>query len=159
MSHNARTRSQKAWRLLAIIGLPIILLVGLLLLLMRKRGWLKVIRQSEYNHYEPWLIAQSRHETANWKSSLFNAHKSLFGFKESKNVKWRGYRGPKSPEGDYYAGYFNYQDSADHLLNWLRYNNIPTNLASVDDYVKAIRSKGYFTDTLDNYTNGVKRFL
>lgn len=159
MSRSAQTRSRKRLKLLVIIGLPITLLVALILWLIKRRGWLKVFRTSEYRSYEPWLIAQSKHETSNWKSSLFKNHKSLFGMKMSERVDWDGYTGPVSPEGNNYAGYFSYEDSAQHLLNWLRYNHIPANLQSVDDYVKAIRSKGYFTDTLDNYINGVKRFL
>ena len=148
MSRSAQMRSRKRSKLFLIIGLPIILLLGLMAFLIKRQGWLKVFRNSEYRNYEPWFIAQSKHETNNWKSSLFKNHKSLFGFKESKNVDRDGYRGPLSPEGNYYAGYFTYEDSAQHLLNWLRYNKIPFNFNSVDDYIATIRDDGYFTDTL-----------
>lgn len=157
MSQNALKRFRKQWMYFMIIGL--LILLSILLLGRRKKGWLKIFQNSEYKNYLPWLVAQSKHETGNWSSSLFKNHNSLFGFKESKRVEWNGYRGPVSPEGDYYAGYKSWVDSAQHYLNWLRFNNIPTDLNNVEDFVSAIRNKGFFTDTYDNYINGVKRFL
>ena len=125
----------------------------------KSKGWLWVVEQSEYAKYAPWIVAQSQHETADWKSSLFNKHKNLFGMKMSEQVEWKGYEGPPAPDGGNYAGYYEWSDSVNHLLNWLRYNNVPPGLNSVDEYVKAIRMAGYYTDSYINYLNGVKRFL
>lgn len=157
MSLNARTRFRRRLMFLLLIGLPIALLV--VILMRRKRGWLRIFKNSEYANYIPWLIAQSKHETNNWRSSLFNNHKSLFGFKMSKRVEWDGYQGPQSPEGDYYAGYKNYADSAQHYLNWLRYNGVSPDLDNLEDFIGVIRDKGFFTDTYENYLNGVRRFV
>jgi hypothetical protein len=105
---------------------------------------------------EKILIAQSKHETANWKSGLFENFNSLFGMKYDDGSP--GYRGPVSPEGDNYAAYDRWADSAKHLVKWLSDRNIPVT-TSVEDYVKSIRAKGYFTDSESNYLNGLKRFL
>ena len=123
----------------------------------KKKGWLWVIRQSEFAPMEKIIIAQSQHETANWKSSLFKNHNSLFGMKWPVDLPGT-HQGPISPEGDYYTSYDAWENSAQHLLHWLRRKKIPVT-TDVSDYVKSIRNAGFFTDTFDNYLNGVNRFL
>lgn len=61
-----------------------------------------------------------------------------------------------------YANYETYEDSLQDLILWLNYSriDIPTNLdtftveAQINWYVYAIKSKGFFTDTFDNYYKG-----
>jgi len=107
---------------------------------------------------EKILVAQSRHETGNWLSQLFNSHHNLFGMKYDPKNFADSYEGPVSPEGDNYAGYNSWSSSAKHLLNWLDRKGIPVT-TNVDDYVKSIQDKGYFTAGLVDYASGVKRFM
>ena len=124
----------------------------------KKRGWLWVVKQSSYAPMEKILVAQSRHETGDWNSQLFKSHHNLFGMKYDKINAPYSYQGPVSPEGDYYAGYNSWADSAKHLLNWLERKSIPVT-TNPDDYVKSIQDNGYFTAGLVDYANGVKRYL
>lgn len=123
-----------------------------------RAGWLWVVRQSKYAPMEKILIAQSKHETGNWTSKLFKEYHNLFGMKYDKSFPGDSYQGPLSPEGDYYAGYNSWADSAAHLIWWLNRKDIPVT-TNVADYTKSIQDKGYFTAGLVDYTEGVKRYI
>lgn len=161
MSRSARTPSRKQQKRYLIIGLLIILLsVPLTLLAMLKRkGWLYVIRESEYAPYLDWIVAQSQHETANWKSSLFEENNNLFGMKVPTKREYFGDGGTKAPDGGLYAKYNKWSDSAKDYLSWLRYVNFPTDLPTMRDFVHELKKKSYFGDTEENYYNGVKHWF
>jgi flagellum-specific peptidoglycan hydrolase FlgJ len=127
--------------------------------MLKKKGWLWVIKGSEYAPYLDWIVAQSQHETGNWKSKLFTQYNNLFGMKVPTRRKFFGIGGVPAPDGGEYANYKTWADSAKDFLEWLRYNKFPTDLGSVDTYVKVLMEKRYLTDGYDNYLNGVKHWI
>lgn len=151
-----RSRKRLVWVLML---LP---LTGLAIPLLRKakgKEWEQVIRQSEYRNYLPWIVAQAKHETGNYTSNLYKNHNSLFGMKVPSKRPFDGRPGPTAPDGGVYASYDSLAQSARDYLNLLRYNRFPTNLSSVKGFVQALKDDRYFTDSLDNYYNGMMRFL
>lgn len=126
---------------------------------MKRKGWLWVIRSSEYANYLDWIVAQSQHETANWKSPLFEKNNNLFGMKVPTKRKYYGTGGTQAPDGGLYANYNSWSDSAKDYLEWLRYNKFPTGLKSVEDFVKQLKLNNYFGDSYENYLAGVKNWL
>jgi len=161
MYRSARTPSQKQRKRYLIIGLLIILLsVPLTLLAMLKRkGWLYVIRGSEYSHYLDWIVAQSQHETNSWRSELFLNNNNLFGMKVPSKREYFGNGGTPAPDGGMYAKYDTWADSAKDFLSWLRYVKFPKDALTVDRYVYLLKKFGYFTDSEENYLGGVKHWL
>lgn len=151
MSRKSQTLSVWVWTL----ALPI----GLLFLLSRRKTWEGVIAKSEYGKYLPWIVAQAKHETGNFTSNLYKNHSSLFGMKVPSRRPFDGSPGPLAPDGGRYASYSSYAQSAKDYLNLLRFNRFPTNLSTLSGFVSALKADGYFTDTYDNYYNGLKRFL
>lgn len=163
----ALTRSQKLLKfsqrhgLLATLGTLASLLSILILLinLFRNRKWQTVITDSEYGAYLPWIVAQARHETNDYKSNLYVKYNSLFGMKVPSRRPFDGEIGPVAPDGGRYAMYKTKAQAAKDYLNLLRYNRFPINLANVETFVQRLKNDGYFTDTYNNYLNGLKRFL
>lgn len=92
------------------------------------------------------ITAQSGHETAGWTSNVYLTLDNAFGF---------GYTGG----GNYYA-YNSIEDSVSDVVNWLS-NNVPgfQNITDPDVYATAIRAKGYFTDNLSTYENGLQNWF
>lgn len=92
------------------------------------------------------ITAQSGHETAGWTSNVFLTLNNAFGF---------GYTG-----GGAYYGYNSIEDSVSDVVNWLS-NNVPgfQNITDPDQYAAAIQAKGYFTDNLSTYENGIENWF
>lgn len=163
----ALTRSHKLLKFsqkngpMAILGSVLTLLSILLLLIkiLKNRKWQTVITDSEYGHYLNWITAQAKHETDNFKSNLYLNYNSLFGMKVPSRRRFDGSIGPIAPDGGRYASYDSKAQSAKDYLNLLRYNRFPTNIANVETFVRRLKDDGYYTDSYENYLNGLKRFL
>lgn len=141
-----------AWRLLSITGLLIILV--LMIRAARLPEWKKVIARSKYRALMPYIVAQARHETGDYNSKLYKEANSLFGIKTFKQVTPY-----PSREGGYYKVYANHAESARDLLRWFELKKMPEEVSSAEEYAGALKIRGYFTDNLINYVNGLKRFL
>jgi flagellum-specific peptidoglycan hydrolase FlgJ len=93
------------------------------------------------------ITAQSGHETNGWTSNVYLKDNNLFGY---------GYDG----SGNYTFYPYGIQDSVDDLVGWLD-RHLPgyETITVPDDYAQAIRSKGYYTDSEVNYSNGISRWI
>ena len=99
------------------------------------------------------LVAQAAHETGNFTSNLFKTANNAFGMKVP-NIR------PTFTIGETKSGFAKFatiEDSASDLLLWLEHFGIPLNFVDPREYVKAIKARGYFEDSIGNYTNGVLR--
>jgi len=151
----------KALRLPILIGLLIILLRRMIQPQNQKAGQInrQIIAGSSYSNYADVILAQAKHESANFTSKVYRDNNNPFGMKTPSKRPFLGTQGSKASDGGYYARYLNDSEAFKDFLLWLSYNNIPNNFTTIEQYVSAIRSKGYFTDTLDNYINALKRWL
>jgi len=101
------------------------------------------------------LSMQSAHETAFWTSNIFKSNNNLFGMKPAKvraNQQHGEYNG--------YASFNDYDSSIVDMLLWLNYNKLETSGILLDSnnpfiYVSWLKQKGFFTDSIENYLNGM----
>jgi len=97
------------------------------------------------------LICQSAHETDFWRSNVFKHSNNCYGIKNHK----RKVAGKLEIEFKGYATYQNIEGSCNDLIDLLRrrYNLEAAN--NIYLYVGALKEKGYFEDSLNNYLKGV----
>lgn len=111
------------------------------------------------------IVAQSKHETANYTSNVFKTCKNAFGYK---------YVGQSlalsactdSPEGNKYAKYASVQDSTKEICAWIRRRQnegkFPANLATISNpaqYAQLLKNSGYYGDPVSVYTKGLTTWL
>lgn len=115
------------------------------------------LKRSKYARYAKWIEAMARHESGNYTSRLAKESNNIFGmgFPYSRTASNDGMTEYKI-EGQYMSNYKNIDQAIQDLLLWFDYNNFPTNLSSVDEFSDKLREKGYYTDSVSNYTNSLK---
>lgn len=107
----------------------------------------------------PYIIAQARHETGNFTSTVFKANKNLFGMKNGSVISPGEMIGTVAPDGGTYAKYRTQFDSVADLLRWFEWKKFPVKVSGVEQYASELKSRGYYGDSLANYTNGLKKYL
>jgi hypothetical protein len=92
------------------------------------------------------ITAQSGHETNGWTSNVWLKNNNGFGY---------GYQG-----NGIYESYGTIQDSIDDVVGWLD-RHVPGYEFFTDpaQYAAGIRAAGYYTDSLANYTAGIRRWF
>lgn len=101
------------------------------------------------------VAAQFAHETANFSSELFEKANNPSGmkyFKDGRDTTLTGnYKG--------YASYNSLAEGvADYALWWQAAKMPFLRFSGVGRFVEALKDRGYFTDSLDNYLRGVTHF-
>lgn len=101
-------------------------------------------------------IAISAHETGGWTSRIYREANNLFGMTlASKNTTAIG-RGPYS-EGQ--AIFASIDDSAKDIRLYMEKRfSYPRSFPTLLDQILYMKSKGYFTDSVDNYYNAVSKW-
>lgn len=109
------------------------------------------------------LLAQAKHETGNFTSNAFLRHNNLFGYSYVKGARYQQGPGLIADNGQPVAHYATLEDSVKELVDWL-YRRVKegkftfSQIQTPEDYAAKIRQAGYYTDSLSNYTAGLKRF-
>lgn len=113
------------------------------------------------------MVAQSKHESgANYTNNASKLYNNAFGYKyvgqtiydqAGNNVVSKG---NTSSEGNAYAAYTSFYWSAVEVARWIKrhiknYNSITT----PEQYAQALKSNGYYGDTVATYTAGLKRYF
>lgn len=117
------------------------------------------ISLSKYRALLPYMVAQAKHETGNFTSSLYLLHSNMYGMKNGSIISAWEKIGPKAPDGGTYASYASDFDSVKDLLQWFVWKKFPESVANVEQYASELKARGYFGDSLTNYTNGLKFWL
>lgn len=118
------------------------------------------IRKSKYSNYDKWIEAMSKHETNNYRSMISEKYNNIFGMgypfiRPSVNVG----KTLEFIEGQNMSVYASRDQAIEDLLLWMDYNRFPADLKSVEAFANALRQKGYYTDSVDNYLKGLNRWL
>lgn len=98
------------------------------------------------------LTAQAMHETGNFTSRLYKEQNNMFGMRhpilrQTKSVK----------EQNGFATFASLEDSvSDLLLYFDEFGIKPKDWTKVNEYVKIIKQRGYFTDDYLPYFNAVR---
>ena len=123
----------------------------------------QIIQHSEYGEYTDFVIAQARHESADFTSKVYRDNNNPFGMKVPGKRGFLGTQGTPAPasegKGMYYARYESDTVAFQDFLKYLRAVRFPVGLTTVDQYAKALKERGYFGDTLANYTKALKKWL
>jgi len=173
MAASVSRRSRRGYGKSLIIGLMILLLVALPIAVIamttrnRKRKNYDIVAGTEYAPYADWIVAQARHESADFTSKVYRADNNPFGLKWYSDDVSMGTRGTQASDGGYYTHFLNDQIAFLAYLDWIRRNKhaglvtgpLPTNLKTVDEFAQALRDRKYYTDSVYNYATALKRWL
>jgi flagellum-specific peptidoglycan hydrolase FlgJ len=105
------------------------------------------------------LVAQSRHETGNYKSRLARLANNMFGMQKPRRSHTRAIGTAWAEGRPNYAKYGSIEDSTLDVLDLLKRRNCPFNFKTTYEYAKWLKSKGYYEDSLENYSRALKRQL
>jgi len=161
-------QSRKARKFVSIIGLPIILLAGpvlMYLFLNNKDNPINrlVIWLSPYRKLSKYLIAQAKLESADFTSNIYNKTNNPLGMGkaykrkqlgeiESSNVFERGHTNPIQK-------YRNDTQGFRDMFLWYDYGNFPVAVSSAYQYVRELKKRGYFGAPEDAYLAGLSSHL
>lgn len=114
----------------------------------------QMLIESGFNYRMAQMItAQAAHETANFESHIFKANKNPFGMTMPEKRRTVA-KGKKNG----YAYYESYKDSVkDYRLYYLA-RQYPKEFETVDQFIEAIKRKGYFTAPIAEYKTAVNKF-
>lgn len=111
------------------------------------------------------IVAQAKHESANFSSKVFKQNNNAFGYKYvGQSNATQGTAAPSS-EGDYYAKYDSIEGSALEVVNWWKRRikqgviNYWSDISTPDSYAAALKKAGYYGDSLANYTAALKKWF
>ena len=112
----------------------------------------------------PLIVAQSKHESANYTSNVFKANNNAFGMKQPKvrptTSIGGGTAAPSSEGTTPYARYKDVADSAKDLVLWLQYNRVDlSGVTTAQQYATILKDKGYYGNTMSEYITGVTYYL
>lgn len=111
------------------------------------------------------IIAQARHETANFSSNPFLKNNNIAGMKmpsirKSPFIISSGTAAPAIEGSTPYAKYASIEDSARDVVHWLKYQNAEWNkIATPEDYASFLKSKNYYGPTSEFYGRQVRIFF
>lgn len=115
-----------------------------------------VIAHSEYSSYADFVLAQAIHESDNFSSNVYKKNNNPFGMKVPSKRPFLGRVGTKAPDGGHYAAYDNDMIAFKDYLKWLRYTNFPIGLKTVEEFVAAMKKRGYFGASEESYLKAMK---
>lgn len=104
----------------------------------------------------PYIEAQARHETGNYKSLGSLQRNNLFGMKTPQSRSFVGQRGSNP---DAYMSYSSRKQSVQDLLLWMDAKRFPLSVTGSSQYVSELAKRGYFTAPVFEYQTGVDRAL
>ena len=150
---------RKVFKRSLVVGLLIILLV----MVNAKAMGLKnraIILLSKYRLLLPYIVAQAKHETGNFKSEVYLTDHNMFGMKFINGARGQvATSGLPSPEGDHYAHYASDTDSLNDLLLWFDYEKFPTSVTDAGQYATELKNRNYFTAGLSSYVKALLGWL
>jgi len=115
----------------------------------------RIFRRSKYSKMIPLIIAQAKHETANFTSNIFRTQNNAFSIKHAFKRKDQ----PGFDEGKAHRSYKNVKDSARDLLDLFEWNNFNPNLTNAMSYAMALKADHYYEATADSYAKGINSWL
>lgn len=124
-----------------------------------------IARRSGFpDNFARLVVAQCKHESANYTSNVFKLNNNLNGYKfvGQKIAK----KGTLSPEGDYYAKYAKVEDSVLELVNWIKRRQLekkfPADLSTINSpakYAELLKAAKYYGDPVEVYSKGLIRWI
>lgn len=110
---------------------------------------------SKHRALLPYIVAQAKLETNNFRSNVYMTDNNMFGMKVGSS----GTPGLMSPEGDRYEHYEHDTASLMDMLGWLERKNFPLSVSSADEYAIEMQKREFFTAGLSSYQENLKKWL
>lgn len=104
------------------------------------------------------FVAQARHESDSYTSPLFLKSNNLFGMGVPTERQSLRSGEIETAEGSR-SKYSSVDDSIKDQILWADATNFPEFGLNPESFVDMLQRRGYFTDTYDNYLEGIKRYL
>ncbi len=112
------------------------------------------------------VTAQAAHETANFTSNIFRNYNNAFGYSYVPGAVYQTGSGSVADNGQPVAAYATVEDSVREMVDWI-YRRIsegkfPADLTTIttpEQYAQLLKNAGYYSDTVANYTAGIKQFF
>ena len=122
------------------------------------------LKGTKWEPISDFIVAQAKHESANFKSSLYLKNKNPFGMgRPSRRATTDNRKVNTVTEGNVMASYDSVRDATKDLILWLeQFRSNPIDLDKIKSpyrYAQALKSRNYYTDSLSNYYNGLKGWL
>lgn len=112
------------------------------------------------------LIAQAKHETGNFTSNFFKKYNNAFGYSYYPGSPWQVPGGGTLADNNQpIAVYKSVQDSVGEIADWLKRRvkegKFPalSTITDPEQYAQLLWHAGYYTDTIKNYSRGLKAFF
>lgn len=114
-----------------------------------------LIDQTKWKPIKKYIIAQSKVESANYTSDLFNRSNNAFGMKNAKSRDQLGFSVP----GDQYRNYSSLNESVEDFIYYLNYVKFPSMVYSPEEYARKLKDLGYYESNQVDYANALKSWL
>lgn len=104
-------------------------------------------------------MTQGAHESDGYNSKVFISDNNPTGIKYIGKplTQINAKRGTLSPEGNHYAHFASLDDWArDYIRILSKAKSNPLAATDTADFAKRLKAAGYYTDTVENYVNGLK---
>jgi hypothetical protein len=146
------------------IILPIASVLSLGFLSIRKRDPEAAFSEKnleEYFPYRNWILAQAKHETANFTSNVYKQTNNLFGMKRASKRPQLGTDSliTEGNDGNPFRQYKSPGESVRDYVLYLRHFKVSTGYSRVDQFLTRLYRQGYWESSYKPYLEGVKRFL
>lgn len=113
------------------------------------------------------VVAQAKHESANFTSNFFKKYNNAFGYSYVAGGRYQlPGGGTKADNGLPIAAYASIEDSTREIVDWIyrrkKAGTFPSDLGSIttpEQYAQLLKNAGYYGDTISNYLRGLRNYF
>lgn len=106
------------------------------------------------------MVAQAKHETGNFTSSVFKNNNNAFGYKYYKGSLYQIGKGKTSPELDSYGNFNTPEDSAKEVADWLGRRKADfEKISTPAEYGHLLKKYKYYGADENLYITALKNFF
>jgi flagellum-specific peptidoglycan hydrolase FlgJ len=119
---------------------------------------------SEYRGLRSYIGAMAAHESGNYTNKLSREYNNIFSMttpskRPQISIGNTGVTGEIDNQVNRWQIYDSYSMAIQDLILWLRYNNFPVKVDGPFHFAMLLRSKGYYTASVESYTKGISKYL
>lgn len=155
--------------LLGLLFGSLILLIGFLLMRMGKKPMteaekdqaiLKILKANGCSNANANIwVAVSKHETDSYRSNLCVNFNNYYGMGVAEKRPYTRSGTVTTDNGETFSAYKSLEQCVTDLVFWINYTKFPKDEYFTERFVEQMQKRGYFTDSMENYLNGIQRFL
>lgn len=105
------------------------------------------------------LVAQSKHESGNYKNNLTKKHKNIFARHYEKKDQFALGTGGEAEGHSRFARYKSIKDATLSQYEYLLRRKYTFYWCDIDSFAKELKQRHYYEDTVTRYSNALKRHI